>query len=58
VRLSIEELDRLDTLIRVRRHPSRLILKVRILLKADASESARLERQTLNRPMRHVIQKI
>jgi Homeodomain-like domain len=38
MRLSEEERERLDTLIHVGKHPARLLVKARILLKADASE--------------------
>ncbi len=39
VRLSGEERERLETLIRKGKSPARLLLKARILLKADVSES-------------------
>jgi hypothetical protein len=38
VRLSAEEREQLNRLIRVGKHPARKLLKARILLKADASE--------------------
>jgi hypothetical protein len=37
--LSDEERERLNTLIRAGKHPSRQLTKARILLKADASET-------------------
>jgi hypothetical protein len=39
VKLSADERERLETLIRVGKHPARQILKARILLKADASNA-------------------
>ncbi len=39
VKLSGEERERLDALVRVGKHPTRLLTKARILLKADASEA-------------------
>ena len=39
VQLSDEERERLDTLIQNGKHPARRLLKARILLKADASDS-------------------
>ncbi len=39
VKLSDEERGRLNTLIHAGKHPSRLLTKARILLKADASEA-------------------
>jgi transposase len=39
VRLSEEERERLNTLIRAGKHPARQLTKARILLKADASEA-------------------
>src|SRR5262245_52215992 len=46
VRLSGEERERLETLIRKGKSPARRVLKARILLKADVSESwQRVERQ-------------
>ncbi len=39
VKLSVDERERLETLIRVDKHPARQILKARILLKADASDA-------------------
>ena len=39
VRLSDEERERLNTLIRAGKHPARQLTKARILLKADASET-------------------
>jgi hypothetical protein len=46
VRLSGEERERLETLIRKGKSPARRVLKARILLKADVSEAGkRVERQ-------------
>ncbi len=39
VKLSDEERERLNTLIRAGKHPARQLTKARILLKADASET-------------------
>ena len=39
VKLSDEERERLNTLIRTGKHPARQLTKARILLKADASET-------------------
>jgi hypothetical protein len=39
VRLSTEERERLDTLIRSGKHPARKLTRARILLKADVGES-------------------
>ena len=39
VKLSDEERERLDALIHKGKHPARLLMKARILLKADASEA-------------------
>ena len=39
VKLSDEERERLNTLIRTGKHPARQLMKARILLKADASEA-------------------
>jgi transposase len=39
VKLSVEERERLDTLIHAGKHPARQLTKARILLKADASEA-------------------
>ena len=39
VKLSAEERERLNTLIRAGKHPARQLTKARILLKADASET-------------------
>ena len=39
VKLSEEERERLDALVRVGKHPTRLLTKARILLKSDASEA-------------------
>ena len=39
VKLSGEERERLDALVRVGKHPTRLLTKARILLKSDASEA-------------------
>ena len=39
VDLSAEERERLNSLVRVGKHPARLLTKARILLKADASEA-------------------
>jgi hypothetical protein len=39
VKLSGEERERLDALVRVGKHPARLLTKARILLKSDASEA-------------------
>ena len=41
VKLSEEERVRLDTLIRVGKHPARQLMKARILLKADASDAGK-----------------
>jgi hypothetical protein len=38
VKLSVEERERLETLIRSGKHPARKLTRARILLKADASE--------------------
>src|SRR3989442_5305421 len=43
VRLSDEERERLETLIRKGKSPARRVLKARILLKADVSEAGKLE---------------
>ena len=39
VKLSDEERERLNTLIRSGKHPARQLMRARILLKADASEA-------------------
>ncbi len=39
VKLSVDERTRLDTLIQAGKHPARQLVKARILLKADASET-------------------
>src|SRR5262249_39825374 len=41
VRLSVEERERLETLIRKGKSPARRVLKARILLKADVSEAGK-----------------